>query len=547
MLNSFKPYKLPLLLVVLILICSLWQLGAWGVIESSEARYAEIPREMLLDNNLIIPQYLGIMHFDKPLMTYWITAAGYTLWGVNPFGARFFLQIALIVQLLLVYKITLSLFKDKKTALYALICYASLPLVLMSVRNLTTDAYLNTFVLSAIYFYVLFRQKQQVWALYTFFFALGLAIFTKGPFALILPLLAIYPINRLLVPEHRKNTTIHVIPGAILMLALGSWWFFYLMSTSSEFYDFFIGEQLINRVAHAEKLNRSQPFWYYFALLPAFIIPVLGLIINWLANLKNSNRLVNILGIFTIAIPLLVFSSASSKLVLYILPITPFVAICAAYRLTEVSGRAMRTILTASTIFYGIVILALFTVSLGFIGAFAVTPTLQLMIFLVILTAFWGYSMLTKAGLKHKFLLQLLVLPLFVIPLSTNIMQQKEVEINGTGPIAAFIQQQMPDANVLVWNRVLNSMSFNLEKPLYSLKFNHYSLERNTRFQPDDSWKNNLIDVRDITAQPYLRTLLAEPSVLLRYKKDEIPDELGWIIQNFPHQKDFDKFTLYYK
>ena len=547
MLNSFKPDKLPLLLAVLLLICSLWQLGAWGVTESSEARYAEIPREMLLDNDLLIPRYLGIMHFDKPPMTYWITAASYKLWGVNPFGARFFLQIALFLQLLLVYRITLSLFRDKKIALYALVCYASLPLVLISVRNLTTDAYLNTFALSAVYFYVLFRQKQQAWALYTFFIALGLAIFTKGPFALILPLLAIYPINRLLVPEYRKNTVVPVILGTILMLALGGWWFIYLLSTSSQFYDFFIGEQLINRVAHAEKLNRSQPFWYYFALLPAFIIPVLGLMINWLANLKKSNRLVNILGVFTLVIPLFIFSSASSKLVLYILPITPFVAICAAYRLNLVSGKAMRIIFTASTVFYSILALALFIVSLDFIDAFSVTPTPQLIILLVILIAFLVYSVLAKASIKRKYLLQLLILPLFVVPLSTNIMQQKEVEINGTGPIATFIQQQMPHAKVLVWNRVLNSISFNLEKPVYSLKFSHYSLDRNTRFQPDDRWKNNLIDTRDTTEQRYLRTLLAEPAVLIRYKRDKIPDELGWIIQNFPHQKDFNKFTLYYK
>jgi 4-amino-4-deoxy-L-arabinose transferase-like glycosyltransferase len=97
--NHHKP-SMPIYIAVL-LISFLWQLGLWGVTESSEARYAEISREMLLSGNMLLPQYLGVLHFDKPLMTYWITALGYEIFGFNAFGARFFLQIAFSVQLVI--------------------------------------------------------------------------------------------------------------------------------------------------------------------------------------------------------------------------------------------------------------------------------------------------------------------------------------------------------------------------------------------------------------------------------------------------------------
>src|SRR5690554_5858207 len=94
------------LLLSILLFSLFWHLGSWGVTESSEARYAEIPREMIETGNWTLPQYLQILHFDKPLMTYWITAIGIKIFGPTPFAIRFFLQIAFLIQIYLVYRIS---------------------------------------------------------------------------------------------------------------------------------------------------------------------------------------------------------------------------------------------------------------------------------------------------------------------------------------------------------------------------------------------------------------------------------------------------------
>ena len=99
--------------------------GSWGVLESSEARYAEISREMLNSGDLLHPRLLGIFHFHTPPLTYIITALGLKLFGINPFGARFFLMIAFLIQIYMVYRIAKIIFGGSSKPLYAAIISAA--------------------------------------------------------------------------------------------------------------------------------------------------------------------------------------------------------------------------------------------------------------------------------------------------------------------------------------------------------------------------------------------------------------------------------------
>jgi len=67
-----------------------FMLGSWGLTDSSEARYAEIGKEMFINKDYINPTLLGIKHLHKPPVTYYLTALGYQIFGVHEFAARFF-------------------------------------------------------------------------------------------------------------------------------------------------------------------------------------------------------------------------------------------------------------------------------------------------------------------------------------------------------------------------------------------------------------------------------------------------------------------------
>ena len=207
--------------LVIAAISLLINVGSYGVIESSDARYAEIGRAMHVSGDYMHPNLLDVHHYHKPPFTYQITALGYKIFGINAFGARFFLQLAVLLQLVLVYRLSISLFNNKKTALWSAIIYFSFPLVLMSSRNLTTDAFLATFVLLSIYSWVKYRQSGIIKWLYAFTLSLALGFLTKGPVIFIVPVIFILFYNR--TEKAKRNFSIHHITSCYCGIILPIW------------------------------------------------------------------------------------------------------------------------------------------------------------------------------------------------------------------------------------------------------------------------------------------------------------------------------------
>lgn len=227
-----------LLLVLFLLL--LYNLGGWGVIETSEARYAEISREMWQSGQLLHPRLLGIQHFHKPPVTYQVSALGMELFGPNAFGARFFLQVSLVLQVWLVYLIGKLLFRDGRQALLAAVVYLTIPAVLLSARNLTTDSFLTTFELAAIWAWLRYKADAKAGWLYLFYFLLALAFLTKGPVGLIFPALVAIGLAGGFTTAKKRSPAWHHVPAILLFLVIGGSWYAYLMLQDPQFVDYFL-------------------------------------------------------------------------------------------------------------------------------------------------------------------------------------------------------------------------------------------------------------------------------------------------------------------
>lgn len=64
--------------------------GSLPITDSVESNYALTAKEMVLSGDWISPQIYGKPWYDKPIMSYWLIALGFKIFGFSEFGARFF-------------------------------------------------------------------------------------------------------------------------------------------------------------------------------------------------------------------------------------------------------------------------------------------------------------------------------------------------------------------------------------------------------------------------------------------------------------------------
>lgn len=77
--------------------------GNRGLYESTEGRYAECGREMLVTGKYLEPTLDFKPHWTKPPMTYWAIAGGMALFGKNAWGVRAYLILAFCVIVAIVF------------------------------------------------------------------------------------------------------------------------------------------------------------------------------------------------------------------------------------------------------------------------------------------------------------------------------------------------------------------------------------------------------------------------------------------------------------
>lgn len=500
--------KLTLLSVIILALFFLMTGNMWGPLETSEARYAEISREMFVSGDLMHPTLLNIYHYHKPPLTYWITALAYYLFGVTPFAVRFFLVVVFIIQFFLMTEIAKTLLDDWENGFLAGWIYASMPLVMVSVRGLTTDAYMMTFVLLGIFCWIRFLWHHKIIFVYGAAISFGLAFLAKGPVALILPLLAIISLLNWkplpLVP------LIHWIFSILIFLAVSLSWFVILIAENKSFIDYFIFHHTLNRITHAEVFSRAKPFYYYFLILPALALPwIVPFVMKSFRPANWSDPLIRRVMIFWVIVPLVFFSSVSSKLPLYILPVFPGLSILTAYFLKESSYRRLPLIF----LFINLVI----SLTLIFGPRYFLDSNADVNLLLpgiaMLLISLLSYSLIPETGLLKVSTLVLLtgLLTSMILVLSSDFSS----DFN-TATLGRIInEKKSPNNTVLVFDELLPSLAFHLNEVPVSVFNGNKALKREVLFQNDSSWKNYLIDFTNSAGKEKVVKYLTDSSLLI--------------------------------
>jgi len=304
-----------------LLLLYLLHLGGVGFLGPDEPRYASIGREMARSGDWITPRLDGRPWFEKPPLTYWLTAAGNLAGLPDEWAAR--LPEALIsAAFLIFFYVTLAREFSPQMALGATAILATSAGWMAYSFAALTDLPMAA-ALGAAMLIMLFDPRRAVLA----GALLGLSILGKGfvPVVLIAPLFLIARGKRILT----------LASGAIIA---APWIILCWLRNGNAFWDDFFWKQHVARFL-TPSLEHVQPFWYYIPVLLAGLFPWTPLAGLLAQRRVYSDRRILLLGVWVLY-GLIFFSIARNKLPGYLLPLFPAVAILLAAAFETASFKA---------------------------------------------------------------------------------------------------------------------------------------------------------------------------------------------------------------
>jgi 4-amino-4-deoxy-L-arabinose transferase len=450
------------------------------LMESTEARYGEIAWEMVTSGNYLEPFFNGIKHFHKPPLTYWAIAAGYQLFGIGNFGARFFGVVAACLAVCYLYRLAALLLGDRSQAFDATLIFATSLLFLGVSRVVATDIYLTCCTIMALYY--LFRRlrgegRRSDAPLYGL--ALGLGFLAKGPIIFLFTLLP-FTLCKLFDPAHRRVYSwpeTAAAAGTFAVLALP--WYLAVAIENPGLLSYFLKVQIFERVATGH-FHRYEPPWYFLYVFAGTFLPYIGFFLRGALSPRNFPRPTRILFLYVLA-PFLVFTLAQSKQPTYILPIYGMAAILTAAALARFAMPRLRAL--------AIAVLALMALAPALAG-FVYPPVFPLRWWLLAgsLPGLWLCRSAWRERSGERLVFWSAIQILLIATLSYAILVVAAPEMRGYETMAATLNRIDPE-------RRLDILTYRDFLPSLSLYRRHltaaaYAMERETQFQEDDAYRD---------------------------------------------------------
>jgi 4-amino-4-deoxy-L-arabinose transferase-like glycosyltransferase len=313
--------------------------------DGDEPHFAQAAVEMAHSNppNYLVPTFQGKPRYDKPILIYWLMVAGIKLLGVRELAVRLFSPIGTAVACLGTYLMGRRLL-GRSAALWAMLILPTTFMLTMDGTAAVVDAVLLACITAAMLFLLRAAQGRATPANWLWLgLALGLALLTKGPVGLAVPLLAALGLAWFGGPAVRLGLRfwIGLTAATLLGLALFSAWGFWANSaTHGDFLRVGIGDHVLNRMLAPKEGHGGNSLWTYILLLPTYALVVICFFLPWTLFLPGALSAVyhgrigggtgRALLLGWIVPTFVLMSLVATKLPHYILPIWPALALAVA-------------------------------------------------------------------------------------------------------------------------------------------------------------------------------------------------------------------------
>ena len=296
-----------------------------------EGRYAEIPREMLAGGDWVIPHLNGLAYVEKPPLQYWASALSQWVFGQNEFGARFYAALSALVALGCAALAAKRIWGEE-AGLRTAAMLASMPLFVLLGQLLTLDMSLTAYMTLALAAFLAAQSappRAELGWMLAAWAATALGVLTKGIVAAAIPaaVLALYSVSARDFSPWRR---LHAAAGGALFLAIAVPWYALAARRDADFLQFFFVHEHLQRYL-TPSADREQPWWFFVPVfllgsLPWTVPALRALATDWRRAPAGRFDAALFLRLWVLFV-LVFFSLSDSKLIPYILPAWPALAL----------------------------------------------------------------------------------------------------------------------------------------------------------------------------------------------------------------------------
>ncbi|EAR57659.1 hypothetical protein SKA34_08733 [Photobacterium sp. SKA34] len=328
----------------------LLSLGAYPLMDTTEARYGEMARIMVQTHNWLTPMFdYNVPFWGKPPLFAWLSALGIKVFGVSEFAVRFphWLVGVAVLGLVACFARRVGV-----NALMSATILATTGIFAVSAGVVETDMSLTfAMTLSMVGFYLCWQDKSKLWG-YLGFVGLAIGLLAKGPLIIVLVGLAVMP---WLIIQYGFKASFKqlwgrfpIVGGTILMLVIAVPWYVMAERATPGFLHYFLVGEYVDRfldpgwkgdlygTAHERARGSIWLYWILSALPWSIVLPF----VLWAKRkvIKPINEKIKPIISFSICwllSPLILFTFAGNILPAYVLPGIPALGILLASIISE--------------------------------------------------------------------------------------------------------------------------------------------------------------------------------------------------------------------
>lgn len=430
------------------------QLGGYPLFDADEGRNAEVGREMAATNDYVMPRLDALPYLDKPVLYFAAEAAAMEVLGPTETAARLPAYLFTLMTAAVVFWFARRLWGEDD-AYVAAIAFLAMPLTLAFARTVIFDSALTFFIVVATVAFFLAVEERPRWNLLAWT-AIGFGVLTKGPVAILLPLLVAIPF------AIRRKRFGALWSGLPLMLVVVAPWVWAVSREIPDFLRYVVVTETAQRLTTGA-LKRTGPPWYFIPYVIGGALPwSFAAASAWRRERSEDRETTRGAMLFValwIVLPFVFFSLSQSKRPQYVLPLMPAIALAAA----RATGRNWIRVAAAVFLGLGLAILAVPYVHLKMkpeIAAGAASVSLPL-----------GLAFLAGSAAplfrRRDFAVAALTIPILAIPIAANPLMNA---IGVRRSAKAFVTQLAPHAaggtRVVAVESFTGSLAFYLRKPV---------------------------------------------------------------------------------